>query len=70
VQAGDKQKKDVDQVSALLKQMKKKLKDLCTQTYNTNVERAVGDEAAEKQVQETGMIDGVQHLFNSPTRLP
>jgi hypothetical protein len=65
VKEGDKQKKDVDQLSVLLKQMKKKLKDRCTETYDTNKERAAGDEAAEKLVQDTGMeIDGVQYLFN------
>jgi hypothetical protein len=65
VQAGDKQKKDVDQLSALLKQMKKKLKDRCGTEFKANVERAAGDEAAEKQVQDRGMeIDGVQYLFN------
>lgn len=68
VQAGDAHKKETtDQLSALLKQMKKKLKDRCTQEYNTNVvERGgTGDAAADKKLKETGMeIDGVQYLFN------
>jgi hypothetical protein len=63
VQAGDKQKEDVDQPSALFKQMKKKLTDRCAQTFNTNLEQAADDEAAEKLVEETGTeIDGV-HFF-------
>jgi hypothetical protein len=66
VQAGEKNKKEnVDQLSALLKQMKKKLNHRCVSQMATNRERAAGDETAEQLLQETGMeIDGVQYLFN------
>jgi hypothetical protein len=68
VQADKNTKQDVDQLSAVeqtMKLMKKKLKDRCRQEYTKNKERAAGDAAAEKLVQETGMeIDGVQYLFN------
>jgi hypothetical protein len=64
-QVENKEKESVDQLSALLKQMKKKLRDRCGQEYKTNKELSAGDEAAEKKVQDVGMeIDGVQYLFN------
>jgi hypothetical protein len=60
-----KEKEQVDPLSALLKQMKKKLRERCASEFKTNTERAKGDETAEKLVQETGMeVDGVQFLFN------
>jgi hypothetical protein len=60
-----KEKKDTDQLSVLLKQMKKKLRDRCQEEFKASEERAAGDEAAEKLVQDRGMeIDGVQYLFN------
>jgi hypothetical protein len=64
------EKENVDQLSALLKQMKKKLKDRCNDEFKKNKETAAAaDESVsaetEQLVQETGMeVCGVQYLFN------
>jgi hypothetical protein len=67
VQATDKKdkKESVDQLSALLKQMKKKLNSRCKEELLSNREKVKGDVAAEQLVNDTGMeVDGVQYLFN------